>query len=283
MIPADQETYIFREAKIPEHIPNLMVGISGGEPYLIEDYIYFAKGDWLIFVGYPFEKEFCGEHFAQTFLNAIKKYQPIRAWFIAPQIPESLKGQIHPGESDHYYQLHLQQQTIQRTLIRTAERTAENLAIDEACVFTQDHKTLTQEFLEREELPPRIRELYLRMPDYLGYSSTAFLLSARDKKGELAAYFVLELGAEKFITYVVGCFSRRNYVPHASDFLFWRMVQLAREKNKEYIHLGLGVNEGIRRFKRKWGGIPFLRYESGEWSKRPEGLVSWIAALQGKI
>lgn len=44
------------------------------------------------------------------------------------------------------------------------------------------------------------------------------------------------------------------------------MINLAREYGKGYINLGLGVNEGIRRFKEKWGGIPFLRYEFYELS-----------------
>ncbi|MFZ3090961.1 MAG: hypothetical protein WA240_10125 [Nitrospirota bacterium] len=32
------------------------------------------------------------------------------------------------------------------------------------------------------------------------------------------------------------------------------MINLAKEHGKGYINLGLGVNNGIRRFKEKWGG-----------------------------
>jgi hypothetical protein len=39
------------------------------------------------------------------------------------------------------------------------------------------------------------------------------------------------------------------------------MINLSKENSKGYIHLGLGVNEGIRRFKEKWGGVPFLKYD----------------------
>ena len=58
------------------------------------------------------------------------------------------------------------------------------------------------------------------MKDYLAFSETSLLLSAWDREKRLSAYYVLELGAETFLTYVVGCHSKVNYVPHASDFLF---------------------------------------------------------------
>jgi hypothetical protein len=93
----------------------------------------------------------------------------------------------------------------------------------------------------------------------------------------------MELAAGKFATYVVGCFSKNHYVPHASDLLFFEMIKLAGEKHKEYIHLGLGVNEGIRRFKKKWGGIPFLKYEFCELSGGAEEPLSWLRSLEAKL
>jgi hypothetical protein len=121
------------------------------------------------------------------------------------------------------------------------------------------------------------------MKDYLSFSETSLLLSVRDREKRLSAYYVLELGAEKFLTYVVGCHSKTHYQPHASDFLFYEMVKAAQKNRKEYIHLGLGVNEGISRFKKKWGGVPFLKYEIGEISPAGKGAFSWIRALTARL
>lgn len=57
-----------------------------------------------------------------------------------------------------------------------------------------------------------------------------------------------------------------------SDLLFYEMINLAKEHGKGYINLGLGVNEGIRRFKEKWGGVPFLRYEFCEYRRKDTGV-----------
>ena len=45
------------------------------------------------------------------------------------------------------------------------------------------------------------------------------------------------------------------------------MIRVARRQGKEFVHLGLGVNDGIRRFKSKWGGTPSLPYEMAEWQE----------------
>jgi hypothetical protein len=99
------------------------------------------------------------------------------------------------------------------------------------------------------------------MPDYIAGCESALVLNARNSRGNLSAFFVVECAAERFDTYVLGCYSKKHYIPHASDLLFAEMIDHARERGKSEINLGLGVNAGIRRFKTKWGGLPYLNYE----------------------
>jgi hypothetical protein len=47
------------------------------------------------------------------------------------------------------------------------------------------------------------------------------------------------------------------------------MVRLAQSEGKAAINLGLGINDGIRRFKEKWGGVPFLPYQSAFVHRKP--------------
>ena len=51
--------------------------------------------------------------------------------------------------------------------------------------------------------------------------------------------------------------------------LFLEMVRLAEREGKKAINLGLGINSGIRRFKQKWGGFPFLPYASALIRREP--------------
>jgi len=283
MLSPEQAEYISRKAYVPEHIINLMVGISEGEPFLEGDYVFYAKGDWLIFIGYPLGVDYQANDFTAVLNDTIKKFNPRYTWFIAPEMPESFLHAARQRESDEYYKLDIQNQKVKKNLIQTIQKAAAGLTIEKSRQFSKEHLTLTKEFLRRGKIPPRVRELFRRIPEYVARSSTSLILSAWDPNRNLSAFYVIELAAWEFATYVVGCFSKSHYVPHASDLLFFEMINLARENHKEYIHLGLGVNEGIQRFKKKWGGIPFLKYEFGELSAGPEEPFPWLRALEAKL
>jgi hypothetical protein len=106
-----------------------------------------------------------------------------------------------------------------------------------------------------------VKALLFHMWQYVGRSDGSLVLNAWDKRDRLAGFYVLDLTTRDFSTYIIGCHSKEHYVKGASDLLFYEMIQVSLEHAKAYIHLGLGVNEGIRRFKEKWGGVPFLTYE----------------------
>jgi len=283
MLTPGEEEYLLKNAKVPEHIPALMKGISQADLFLTGPFACLAKDNWLIFIGYPLKGDFSDDSFALALESAMARIRPLHTWFITPKTPDSLLPKIKSHEEDFYYRLDLQNPKFNRRLVRVAEIAGQSLSVSPSRHFSQEHLRLTGEFLQRQELPPRIHQLYLRMKDYLAFSETSLLLSARDREKRLSAYYVLELGAKKFATYVVGCHSKENYVSHASDLLFYEMIAVARKHQKDYIHLGLGVNEGIARFKKKWGGVPFLKYEFGEISPTEKNPFSWIKALASRL
>lgn len=261
MITQAEEEYILTRAYVPEHIVSLMRLISKGEPFLLEDYLGLAKDNWAILVGYPLEQKFTAEKCRIILEQVRDSYRPEYLWFICPEIPPPFSGACTEREQDQYYLLELGGKDIKGNLRGKVERAARELRVERGRVFSRDHEDLVREFLKRADLSPRLRELYLAMPDYLPSSNTAFTLNARDKKGRLSAFYVVDLAARDFTTYLLGCYSQLNYVPHASDLLFYEMIKLSYECQKKTINLGLGVNEGIRRFKKKWGGVPSLPYE----------------------
>jgi hypothetical protein len=283
VITAAEETFIVKEAYIPEHLPSLMVGISQSDPCFLDPFICFAKKDWLIFIGYPLGEPFAPSSLTLALKKAIQKFHPLSVWFIAPEIPATFAQSGGRQEKDEYYRLDLTGTEPSKGLQRQVRQAARELDFERSRHWTSNHQELTEEFLNREKLSPQVRELFLRMPGYLSYSPSAVLLNAWDRRRNLSSFYVLELGAQNFSTYVVGCFSKNHYVAHASDLLFSEMIHLSREHHKTYIHLGLGVNEGIRRFKMKWGGIPILPYAFCEYAPDPGGKLPWVRAFLSKL
>jgi hypothetical protein len=257
--------------------------ISKGEPFLIEDHLGFVKDNWLILVGYPLDGNFFQERCERILKQAVETFRPEYLWFIGPEIPASLLDSCKERETDRYYRLALEQLKLKSSLQRAADKASKELTVERAHSVSKEHEALIVELLKREKLPPRIKELYRAMPDYVAHSSSSCVLNARDKRGKLCAFFVVELAAKKFATYVLGSYSKKHYAPHASDLLFLEMIKLTREYGKNIINLGLGVNQGIRRFKEKWGGIPFLNYEFCECFYGTTRTVSLIKSLEGKL
>ncbi|NWF93060.1 MAG: hypothetical protein HXY46_09085 [Syntrophaceae bacterium] len=283
MITCQEEEYVFTNGYVPEHLVGLMSAVSKGEPFLIEDHLNFVKDNWAILVGYPLDQHFSIERCEKVVKKVVERFRPEYLWLIAPEIPAPLLDTCRERETDRYYRLDLEQSNPKPSLQRIAEKASKELTVERTRSFSKDHEALIRELLKREKLSSRITALYRAMPEYLSHSQTACVLNARDKKGRLIAFYVLDLGAKKFTTYLLGSHSKKHYVPHASDLLFLKMIELSREHGKNEINLGLGVNEGIRRFKEKWGGAPSLPYEFCECYYGTTRTLSLIKAIEGKL
>lgn len=265
MLTDEQVKRIHDLAYLPEHSVCLMSSISGAAPFLFKDYLCFITGKHLMIIGYPLERKFTARDFSHD-LDLIKKeFSPERISLIAPELPKEIQGSLLDREEDQYFTMdcfppcHLKQ-----GLVRKAHEAEKKLEIICDREFTDDHWEITGEFLARINPNDRIRRLYNKIPNFLAACEQSLLISARDNYGRLTAYYALDLAPRDFSTYIVGCYSKRYYAPGASDALFLRMIDTSFKAGKKYLHLGLGVNQGIRQFKKKWGGrpnIPFNRCE----------------------
>lgn len=262
-------------ARIPEHSLGLMCAMSQGEAFCIGPYLFFHAENWLISIAYPLYGKYDVKKFDTALEAALHRcgQDSIDCWAIGPDLPPSLLDKI--VNRDRFYVLSAQ--THPPVKLKGPLRKAQKLLrVDETRQFTPSHRRLWAEFMGRTErgeaapLPPYVRELYLRTPEALHHGNDQLrLLNAWDSDGHLVASLLLDYAPEKFVSYVLGVYSRTYYVPHASDLLFAKMLENSRQTGKKYIHLGLGVNEGILRFKKKWGAVPSSHYIMAAWQHRP--------------
>lgn len=230
--------------------------------------------------------------------KALARTGAVSCWAVAPRLPDSLRDSV--DERDVFYVLDADA-AVPAALRGKVRAAGERLRVTEDREFTPEHRRLWAEFLGRVSMRPNVRELYARTEAVLAASRALSgergsgggnagpgdpgsgsggplldlrLLSAWDDQGRLAASLLLDYSAGGFCSYIIGAHSRRHYAPHATDLLFAAMLEGCRREGKRYIHLGLGVNEGIARFKRKWGGRPVLAYEMAAWTARTRKDVS---------
>ncbi|WP_232300351.1 TraB/GumN family protein [Desulfonatronovibrio magnus] len=258
---------ILEKARVPEHSVRFMAAMSGGQPFLEGPYLFFHAEDWLLAVGYPIqdpESSYCPDEFDKALIKARRKAKAQACWAICPSLPERIQEFL--VDKDQFYTLTVGE-SVPSKLSRLCEKGAAQLTFETGKEFTSAHRRLWAEFTGRVPLKPNVRELYARTEDVLAKCPSLMLLNAWDQQGNLSACLLLDTGPKDFVSYLLGAHSKEYYLPYASDMLFGEMIKLSAEYNKKYIHLGLGVNEGITRFKTKWGGQPDLSYEMAEWTE----------------
>ena len=266
---------VLKEATVPEHSVLFMQAMSGGEPFLIGPYLFFAAEDWLVAIGYPLSGEPSAAGFDQALAEAVRRSRARDCWAISPSLPNRLKP--HRRDQDDYYVLSADAKVPQR-LERVAEKASGLLRVEEGNTFTAAHRRLWAEFVGRVALPSNVRELFAKTEAVLQKAPGLVLLNAWDPNDQLAACLLLDTAPRAFLTYLIGAHSRTHYTPYASDLLFREMIRIAGRQGKGFLHLGLGVNEGIRRFKIKWGGAPALPYEMAAWQEK-ESVRSGVSEL----
>jgi len=264
MLTPDKENYILTHAYVPEHTVGLMTSLSGGEGFLVDDFFLCRRDDWIVFVGYPIQQEFASDHFETVFEKIRKVFKPARISLIAPQISPQLSTTCQLRDSDFYYTLDTGPPVIGDAVKRNLKKAARMLTVERASQMGDAHRELMDEFATRVKPPAPVKDLLFKMPQYLAAAPSAWVLNAWDSKEFLAAFYVIDLAAREFANYIIGCYSRKNYVIGASDLLVSELIKLSAEYGKTFIHMGLGVSDGIRRFKEKWGASPARNYEMCE-------------------
>ena len=72
MLSAQEEAYILGQAYIPEHCIRLMTFVSGGEPFLMDDFFICRRENRIILIGYPLADNFTCDALQAVF-SKIKK------------------------------------------------------------------------------------------------------------------------------------------------------------------------------------------------------------------
>jgi hypothetical protein len=258
MITPAEEDFIKNVAYVPEHMPGYGAAISGGETFLLENYICYRGKEFLIFIGYPFQDPFDETKMEKILAAAIQRFTPARVALIAPSTG---RRDGERGDSDAYYQLDLAALNIPSKVKNMVQRASQHLQVEKGREFKDEHRQLVADFLGSRRVSEETHTIFQKIHEYLTSVPTACVLSARARDGRLAGFDVAEFGAKNYAFYMFNFRSSRNAGPGTSDLLLYELIQEARQQGKRFVNLGLGVNAGVTFFKKKWGGRPFLNHE----------------------
>lgn len=260
MITPAERAYIAEHAYIPEHLPHYVTAISQTEPFLVGDFVAHARGEHLIFVGYPLTQTCKVSETLQVWRaldEAKARFKPSIVSILAPALPAALENRA-PSSSDAYYRLDLAHLIVPQKTRNMLTRARREISVCEG-EFSKEHRRLIDEFLRAHRLDDATRFIFQRVPEYVK-CATASVLDARDARGDLVAFDLADFSARDYAFYLFNFRSRKYNIPGASDLLLAHLIERARAEGKRYVNLGLGIDAGVAFFKRKWGATPFAKY-----------------------
>ena len=226
-------------------------------PHLVGNYLCFTDKKRLTFIGYPLTS--AEDNPAEDYEAACARFKPDTVSIVASEI--WLQEGTYIGDvPDQYYRLILPIKHVHPEVAYMLRRAERELRVTEGA-FGRKHKKIIKAFLSTHDLSEGQRQIFKNIPRYFNTSQNVRLLEAWHGKN-LAAFNILDMSSARYAFYLFNFRSTKVNVPGASDLLFHDMAALAHKEGKEVINLGLGINKGIRRFKEKWGGKPFLAHVS---------------------
>ena len=278
MIAPDLLAWVTAEAVTPEQVVPYVCAVAGSRARMVGSCVGFDSGGEFVLVGYPMHDPLDVGAMTDAVNQALQIRGLRRITVIGSVRPPQAPDRSIATE-DCYYALPMPPPPPGQKLRNLLRRAGRELTLDGAHQYGDDHMALVQRYLEERHLATGTRHIFRQLPRYLAASAGSLLLSARLADGRLAAFAVGEFAASRTAFYMFSFREPRLAPPGASDFLLSGLLDEARERGHAQINLGLGVNEGISFFKRKWGAVPFLPYVQVSWETGSPGPFSRLRGL----
>jgi hypothetical protein len=279
MISESQSSQIRKQAYVPEHMTDYVTSVSDSEPFLRDTFLCYRKGTTLIVVGYPLGEPSCEKTTGRFLERAEREFKPEAMVVIAPETPAG-HSDFNVVNSDSYYRLEARSLRIGSKVKNMVRRAARELIVERTRECTPEHNRLIADFMKKRTLDADTATILERIPRYVSLSETVLVLNARDREGALVAFDVVELGSSDYAFYMFNILARDRYAPGATDLLLKELIDVAVETGKQFVNLGLGINEGVAFFKKKWGALPFLPYR---FFRRPLKARTGIESLLDRL
>lgn len=278
MIGPDLLARVTAEAAVPEQLLPYVRAVSKAEPTLVGDCVALASEGQLVLIGYPLHNPLDTEAMVEAVAEALKHRGLCRLTVIGPARPPQAPAGI-PTTEDCYYSLPVPPSAPTQKLRNLIRRAGRELIIERGRQCGGDHLALVQRYLDERDLAAGTCRIFRRLPLYLAASPGSLVLSGRLADGRLAAFVVGDFSALR-TAFFMFCFRDAGLAPPGStDFLVAGLLEEARRRGQTLMNLGLGINDGVAFFKRKWGAVPFLPYVEVSWTPNRARLLKRLASI----
>lgn len=281
MIGPDRLARVTAEAVVPEQVVAYVLAVTGSRPRMVGPCIGYDSGGEFVLVGYPLHDPLDESAMTEAVTLALQIPGLRRITVIGPARPKPAPAGSRL-EEDCYYAIPVPPPRPAQKLRNMLCRASRELTLEQGRRCGEDHMGLVQRYLDERPLAPGTRRIFGHLQSYLAASPGSLVLSARLADRRLGAFVVGEFASLHTAFFMFSFRDLRLAPPGSTDLLLSALLDEAAHRGHRRMNLGLGINEGIRFFKGKWGPVSFLPYVQVTWDPRAPGLFSHLRGLFGR-
>lgn len=144
--------------------------------------------------------------------------------------------------------------------------------------WSAEHAALVQHYITTRPLAPGTRRTFQAIPRYLQAAPGAVLFAARSRPDHSLQSFVVGDYSGLSSAFYLFAFRYPQSPPGCADALLAALLREAENRGHSAFNLGLGIHQGIVRFKNKWRCHTAFPYVETSWSV-PAPSSGWLTAI----
>lgn len=187
---------------------------------------------------------------------------------LAPLSPQAIPAGVD-GETDEYWFLPLPLPEAPQKVRNMLARAGRECRVTQE-TWGAEHAALVAEHDRRHGSGEAERYIHARLSDYLTSSPDVALFAARTMDGKLAGFCIGDFSSLGTAFYMFA-FRSLTAPPGTADLLLAALAAEGEIRGHGLLNLGLGITEGVRFFKKKWGAQALLPYREFAWKRADSG------------
>ncbi len=259
--------YANAQAITPDQLLYYVSSVSNMQSELVGDYIVHKQGTKTILIGYNLQDPHNTEQLDDVIQQLISSKEGESITVLAPLRPNIAPDEAISSKQDAYWFLPLPiaPSSKVRNMLNNAQNHVYITKKSEKNAWSGEHQELMLEHIRQKSLDSAQCTLLHGLEKYILSSSDVLLFSAYSNESKkLLACAIADFSSFTTAFYM---FAFRHESAHqgTSDALLFALLEEAATRGYTHCNLGLGINEGIRFFKNKWGAKPSLPFFETTW------------------
>ncbi len=271
-------SHVTLQAFTPDQMLPYVQAVSAVHSHVFHDVLVHTQGAHAIVVGYTLHKPWwqqknISQHLESTLHKLCAQQDLEHITVLATHRPVMAPPHALCHEDTYYFlPLPLNTQAAANAL-QMSRRALPHIHIVQSHgeqAWTGAHQELMLSYLQKPHISKEMGLIFQRLGNYCRAVPELRLFSAYDKSNQKLLGMALGDFSSLQTAFYMFAFRHANAIPGVSEALLLALVHEAEQRGYASCNLGLGIHDGIRFFKEKWGAQAALPLVESSWALTPQ-------------